>query len=261
VARAAAAGVTVLSVTDHDTVAASTPVAAACAARGIASVPGIEITAIVEGLDVHILGYFIAPGSPRLKALLVDQRRSRVDRVHEIVARLMRLGIALDAQAILQPALDDPGKTPGRPWVARALVREGHVATTAEAFERWLGHGAPAFVPRRGVPPAEVVQSIHEAGGIASLAHPGLLARDEWIAGFVGDGLDALEAYHSEHDLAATNRYLLMAGRLGVAVSGGSDYHGDQVHGVPSPGSVSLPRERYEELIGLHQRLKRQARS
>jgi hypothetical protein len=250
-ARAAAGGVSVLSVTDHDTVAAAHAAGQACAARGIAFVPGIEITAIVDGLDVHVLGYFIDPASEILGALLADQRRSRFDRIREIVARLAARDIALDAEKILQPAIDDPGKAPGRPWVARALVAARHVANSDEAFARWLKYGAPGFVPRIGISPAGVVARIHAAGGIASLAHPGLISHDEWIPPLALEGLDAIEAYHSDHDQATTARYLAMASKLGVAVTGGSDYHGDHLHGSGGPGSVSLPRDRYEALVHL----------
>ena len=141
--------------------------------------------------------------------------------------------------------LDDSKKSAGRPWVARALVAGGHVANTDEAFDRWLARGRPAFVPRLGASPAEVVSRIHEAKGLASLAHPALVGHDEWIDDFVSDGLDALEAYHSEHDAVATSRYLAMAATMGIGVSGGSDFHGDSSHGPSHPGDVSLPREAY----------------
>jgi 3',5'-nucleoside bisphosphate phosphatase len=249
VARASAAGVHVLAVTDHDTVSGCETTAAACAAKGIEFVPGIEITAARDRGDVHILGYFIDLTSHSLQEFLKSQREARVDRVRQIVARLADLGIALDGEKLLRPALDDPRKAAGRPWIARALVAGGHASTTSEAFERWLGHGKPAFIPRSGASPAEVIGRIHGAGGVASLAHPALVRHDEWIEEFVADGLDALEAYHSEHDAAATLRYLTMAASLGIAVSGGSDFHGDLTHGPTEPGAVSLPDEAYERLL------------
>jgi predicted metal-dependent phosphoesterase TrpH len=248
VSRAAAAGVTVLAVTDHDTVAGVEPARAACVEGGTTLVPGIEITALVDDLDVHILGYFIDISAAALSSLLRDQRKSRFQRITAVVERLAEHGIRLDAAAILRPAVEDPGKSPGRPWIARALVAAGHVRSSEEAFDRWLGEGCPAFVPRAGLGPAAVIDCIHRAGGIASLAHPGLLGHDEWIPGLVADGLDAVEAYHSEHDAEATARYLNVAAMFGLAVSGGSDYHGDRVHGVVAPGSVSLPPDQYERL-------------
>jgi predicted metal-dependent phosphoesterase TrpH len=248
VASAAAAGVTILSVTDHDTVSGSLAAVAACREAGIELVAGIEITSVVNGRDVHVLGYFIDPGSEHLAAFLRAQRNHRIDRVRQMVERLGTLGITLDAEAILAPALGDKTVAVGRPWIARSLVAAGYAATTSEAFERWLVHGRPAFVPRTGAAPAEVFDRIHEAGGLASLAHPILTRHDEWLPGFAAEGLDALEVYHTDHDAAATRHYLDLAAHLQLLVTGGSDYHGDESHGSPAPGSVSLPREAFERL-------------
>jgi predicted metal-dependent phosphoesterase TrpH len=249
--RAVEAGVSVLGVTDHDTVAGGEEAEAACRKAGLTFVPGIEITSVREAVDVHILGYFIDRQSPALQQFLAQQRSRRVDRVRDIVARLATLGMPLDADAILQPAYDDPRRSAGRPWVARALIAEGHAQTTSEAFERWLGRGRPAFIPRLAADPAEVIERIHDVGGIASIAHPGLLKRDDWLRGFVDAGADALEAYHTEHDDATTARYLDMARRFNVAVSGGSDFHGDESHGASSPGTVLLPQEEFDRLVRL----------
>jgi predicted metal-dependent phosphoesterase TrpH len=253
VARARTAGVTVLSVTDHDTVAACDDVGAACRSAGIAFVPGIEITAVRDGIDVHVLGYFVDHHAATLHAFLAEQRRRRVDRIRAMIDRLADCGMHLDADAILRPVVDDDRKAAGRPWIARALVAGGHVADVSEAFDRWLGRGRPAFVPRLAAAPAEVFDRIHDAGGVASAAHPGLLARDEWLADFARDGVDAFEAYHTEHDAAQTTHYLALADRYGVLVTGGSDFHGDAAHGG-EPGSISLPQDAYERL---HQRRSR----
>jgi len=250
VARASAAGIRVLSVTDHDTVAGCGAAAAACATSGIDFVAGIEITAVRGDVDVHTLGYFIDVGAPAFAAFLAEQRNRRIERAREMIGRLRVFGIALDADAILRPALNDPSQAVGRPWIARALVAAGHVANTSEAFDRWLVRGRPAFVPRVAAEPTEVIDRIHEVGGLASVAHPGPLGRDEWLPGFVEAGLDAIEAYHSEHDAATSARYVALADQLGVAVSGGSDYHADESHGAVALGSVSLPPEAYEKLAG-----------
>jgi predicted metal-dependent phosphoesterase TrpH len=246
--HAARAGVTVLGLTDHDTLAGAAPTAAACARAGIEFVTGIEITAVAEGRDVHVLGYFIDADSSLLASFLSEQRRRRLDRVRLIVERLAAHGISLDADAIVAPAVANPSISIGRPWIARALIAGGHVADTTEAFDKWLATGRPAFVPRMGARPEEVFARIHEAGGLASLAHPALVGHDEWIPGFAAAGLDALEAYHSDHDADDTARYLATAERLGLAVSGGSDFHGDDAHGPGGPGSVALPRERFDQL-------------
>jgi predicted metal-dependent phosphoesterase TrpH len=251
VARASAGGLTVLSVTDHDTVAATAAAAAACNASGIEFVPGIEITAVRESADIHVLGYFIDVSSPLLQHFLGVQRRRRIDRVREMIARLADLGMHLDADAILKPGLDDSSKAVGRPWIAAALVAGGHVADKNEAFERYLARGRAAFVPRVGAPPEEVFARIHDAGGLASVAHPGLIGRDGWLDEFAAAGVDAIEAFHSDHDEIATARYLDIAKRLGLAVTGGSDYHADEAHGAAHPGSTSLPRAYYERLVRL----------
>jgi predicted metal-dependent phosphoesterase TrpH len=250
VARAARAGVTVLSVTDHDTTAAAAASTAACAQARIEFVSGIEITSVVDGADIHILGYFIDPDAPRLAAFLAGQRQRRVDRIRQMVQRLSELGISLDADAILRPSQDDHSKAAGRPWIARALVDMGVVANVGEAFDKFLGTGKPGFVSRVGPSPSEVFNEIHVANGIASFAHPGLAHRDDLIPGFVRDGLDALEAHHSKHSPDDIVRYLALARQHGLAVSGGSDYHGDPSHDAGGPGSVSLPPELFQALRG-----------
>jgi len=254
VARAAAAGIQVLSVTDHDTVAGCAEAAASCAGAGIEFVPGIEITAVRDDADVHTLGYFIDTASAAFSVFLSEQRHRRIDRVRQMIARLRSSGIELDTAAILQPALDDPSQSAGRPWLARAMVAAGYVATTNEAFDRWLARGRPAFVPRLAAEPGEVIARIHDAGGIASLAHPGLLKQDDWLPDFVRAGLDAIEVYHTDHDAPATVRYASLAKKFGLAVTGGSDYHADQSHGAAALGSTSLPRDEYDRLIVLARR-------
>jgi len=253
VGRAAAAGIAVLSVTDHDTVSGCAAAAAACRAAAIEFVAGIEVTAVFEGVDVHTLGYFIDAASPPFAAFLGAQRRVRIDRLRQMVTLLEKDGIVLDADAILKPAIDDPSIAAGRPWIARALVEAGRVQTTNDAFRLWLTPGRPAFVPRVGAPPEEVIDRIHSASGLASMAHPGPRVPDEWLTRWAKNaGLDAVEAYHPDHDAPTTRRYVELAARLGIAVSGGSDYHADQSHGGRSIGSVALPREAYERLKERH---------
>lgn len=251
VARAAAAGVRVLAVTDHDTIAGCRAASEACAAAKVTFVPGIEVTAVADGADIHVLGYFVQTNSAGLLAFLAEQRLRRVNRIREMIGRLASHNIVLDADAILAPALTDSSKSVGRPWIARALVSGGHVPNVAEAFNRWLSRGRPAFVPRVGASPEEVFERVHQAGGIVSLAHPGLIKHDEWLPGYAKNGLDALEVYHSDHDDFTTAHYLGIAKTLRLGVSGGSDYHADDAHGGGGPGKVSLPQKHYEGLLRL----------
>jgi predicted metal-dependent phosphoesterase TrpH len=251
VARAAAAGVRVLAVTDHDTIAGCRAASEACAPQKITFVPGIEVTAVADGADIHVLGYFVQTNSAGLLSFLAEQRLRRVNRIREMIGRLASQGIVLDVDAILAPALTDSSKSVGRPWIARALVNAGHVPSIAEAFNRWLSRGRPGFVSRVGAAPEEVFERIHQAGGIASLAHPGLMKRDDWLPRYAANGLDALEVYHSDHDDFTTAHYLGIAKTLRLGVSGGSDYHADDAHGGGGPGKVSLPQKHYEGLLRL----------
>jgi hypothetical protein len=238
--RAAAARVSVLAVTDHDTTAAVAQVQSAGEAHAIQVVTGIEITAVENGRDVHILGYFIDPANVELAGFLVRQRGQRIARVEAMGDRLAQLGIPIDLQPLLAHARELDGRSVGRPQVARAMVAAGYVRDTREAFDRWLATGQPAFIPRDGAPSREVIEIVHVAGGLASLAHPGQTRVDPQISAYASAGLDALEVYHPDHDRAYTERYLRLALQLKLLVTGGSDFHGDADHGW-EPATVSLP--------------------
>jgi len=245
--RAAQAGLTTLAVTDHDTTAAIHEVEHLAAGRGIEAIAGIEITALDQGRDLHVLGYFFDPAHETLDRFLGEQRAARLARAQAIGDRLASLGMPVDLTPIFTRAAADSRRSIGRPLIARALVEAGYVADTQEAFDRWLGAGCPAFVPRSGAPPEAVVAIIHEAGGIASLAHPGKLRREPHIAPLADAGLDAVEVFHPDHDAALVDRYLGVARAFGLLVTGGSDFHGDPAHGV-EPGSVTLPVAEFERL-------------
>lgn len=242
---AAAAALTVLAITDHDTTAGYLEARRLPAGR-LELVPGIEISAVHDGRDLHVLGYFLEPASPTLAAFLDRQRTDRRRRVLEMAERLQSLGHPIDAQPILDAA--DRGRSVGRPQIANALVAAGHVRSRDEAFQRFLEHGGPAYVPRRGASPAEVIRIIHDAGGLASLAHPGVYNCDHVIEPLASEGLDAIEARHSDHDAATESRYRRMAARLGLLVTGGSDFHGNETHRASSLGVVTLPQEDYTRL-------------
>ena len=199
VARASAAGLTTISVTDHDTVAAIAEATEVAQGVNIRVVPGIEITAVDDGRDVHMLGYFFDPLSTTLATVLERQRALRVARVREIGEKLAALGMPIDVESVLLAAAARPGSSVGRPQVARELVRAGYVTSVQDAFDKWLATGRPAFMPRTGPSPAAIVDTIHQAGGVASLAHPAVTKRDELIAPLVEHGLDAIEVYHSDH--------------------------------------------------------------
>jgi predicted metal-dependent phosphoesterase TrpH len=245
--RVAAAGVAVMGVTDHDTVAAVREVQALAAPRGIEVVAGIEITAVEDGRDVHVLGYFLEVDDAGLETFLRAQRAVRVSRVRAIGTRLAELGMPVDVEPLVAHAEQHNGESIGRPRVAQLLIDAGYVADSREAFDKWLATGRPAFVSRSGSSPEEVIGVIHRAGGLASLAHPGLTKIDARIDALQRAGLDALEAFHAEHDAATVERYRRMARDLSLLVTGGSDFHGDPAHGS-EPGAAVLPGDEWGRL-------------
>lgn len=246
--RAASAGVTVMAVTDHDTTAALPEVRSAARGRGVDVVAGIEVTAVEDGRDVHVLGYFFDPESEALSSFLAGQRAVRVMRMRAIAETLAALGMPVDIEPVVDAARRRAGRTIGRPHVARALIDAGHVADLREAFDRWLGAGRPAFVPRQGASPEQVIEILHDAGGLASLAHPGRHAAPARIIALRDAGLDAIEVYHPDHDLQLVAHYARLAADLHCLVTGGSDFHGDGTHGG-APGVVSLPAEEWDRLL------------
>ena len=251
VSLAARSGLRVIAVTDHDTVAGLAEARHAAERERLRLVDGIEITAIEGGRDVHVLGYFMNPSDSGLARFLERQRAARVQRTREIGERLRDLGYAIDVEGLLA-AVASGGRSIGRPAIADALVASGHAIDRQDAFDRWLGADGPAFVARIGPSLTEVVDAIAAAGGIASLAHPGLLGLDDEIPAFASSGLQAIEACHRDHDAAAEARYRAMASSLGLAVSGGSDFHGEheRVRGAiqARPGSVVLPESDFAAL-------------
>lgn len=239
------AGITTMAVTDHDTTAAIATAERAARRSRIAFVPGIEITAAREGSDVHVLGYFFDPASPALAAFLDAQLKDRIRRARVVADRLAALGAPVDIEALIARAGTRPVL---RPHIARALVEAGHAGNEADAFDRYIGEGRPAYVPRRGATPAEVVALVRRAGGISSMAHPGVTRQDAVIPELAEAGLDAIEAYHTDHSADDTARYLELARRLDLAVTGGSDFHGHRSAHSNGLGTVGLPAPEYDAL-------------
>lgn len=245
--QAVEGGVRVMAVTDHDTTAAVAEVRSVARERGIEAISGIEITAVERGRDMHILGYFFDPDNEALGTFLAAQRAARVARVEAIGARLAQLGVPVNVTPLLEQARRERGRSIGRPQVARAMVAAGHVANEREAFDRWLGEGCPGFIPRAGASAESVIDVIHGAGGLASLAHPGKIRVDPQIGALKNAGLDAIEAFHPNHDPATVDRFMAVARDLGLLLTGGSDFHGDPSHGL-APGSVTLPAAEWDRL-------------
>lgn len=247
-----AAGIAICAVTDHDTTASIDAVTALAAPHGIRVIPGIEITAVLNDEDVHMLGYGFDPHHPEMVAFLETQRADRRRRLDEMTARLEAIGAPVDLDAEITRHRHGGGKALGRPLLAAALVRAGHVESVNEAFERYLGRGRAAFIARRGASPAEVVALVHAAAGVASIAHPVKLKHDGFINGLADAGLDAIEVFHPDHDFNAVTHYRQVAQRLKLAITGGSDFHGRDSGRVNAMGRVTLPRDefaRFEALL------------
>jgi len=241
------AGVRVMSVTDHDTTLGTAEVRALATARGIEAVSGIEVTAVEDGRDIHILGYFVDEQDTALAVFLAEQRSRRLTRVREIAERLAALGMPVDVAPLLAEATQHTGRSIGRPLIAREMIRAGYVATVSDAFDKWLGQGKAAFVRREGPRCEAVIDIIHAARGLASIAHPGTTAIDSRIPALCEAGLDAIEVYHSDHDAAQVDHYSRIAQKATVLVTGGSDFHGDPQQ-KRAPGGRTLPEPHWLRL-------------
>ena len=248
VARAAAAGLTTISVTDHDTVAGLAEARTAAGRFGVRFVTGVEITAVEQQRDVHLLAYFVDPDEPGIGAFLLRQRADRLRRLREIADRLREIGSAIDIEPLLAEAAESAGRSVGRPLLADALIAAGEARDRNDAFDRLLGNGGPAFVPRVGATPDEVIATVRKAGGLVSFAHPGVTKMDRIIPRLASAGLAALEARHSDHDPETERRYRDMAAYHGLAISGGSDFHGESGHRTGTLGALTLPPEDFASL-------------
>lgn len=230
---AAAAGVRVLAISDHDSLAAFRELTAAGASAlpiGLELLPAIEINAIGGGLgggmETHVLGYGMDPTDETFEETLVRQRTARRIRFDEMVSRLRELGLPIDDEV---DALGDPGDDAlGRPTVARALIAAGHAESVEDAFERLLAWGQPAYVARQGLGPVEAIAAIRAAGGFASLAHDAHAAEHvERLRELRDAGLRGLEVFHRSFDAVTRASVGRVAAELGLVRTGGTDYHGD----------------------------------
>jgi predicted metal-dependent phosphoesterase TrpH len=236
-AQAKRHGLRVIALTDHDTVEGCPRLQAACDAGGIEFIPGTELTADWNGNEVHILGYFLDVTRDGFLKEITKFQEVRQNRIYEMAAKLNEIGIPLRPETVFELA---SCRSPGRPHVARALVQEGFCESLDEAFERFLKKHRPAWVPKFKISGLQAITIIHNAGGIAVLAHPGLNRTDEFIPELAAAGLDGLECFHTKHSPSASEHYLEIATRLHLLVTGGSDCHG-MSKGRPLIGTVKLP--------------------
>jgi len=243
-ARARVFGFKALALTDHDTMEGCARMAAACQAAGIEFIPASELTAELGDVELHLIGYFLDPENETLRTELSKFQNVRQHRIYEMVAHLNELGVPLRAETVFALA---SCRAPGRPHVARALVQEELCGSLDEAFERFLKKGRPAWVPKFKISALDAIELIHQAGGLAVMAHPGLNRTDEVIPQLVQAGLDGLECFHSKHSTTMAEHYLQLAEAHKLLVTGGSDCHGLS-KGRPLVGTIKLPYAYVERL-------------
>jgi predicted metal-dependent phosphoesterase TrpH len=240
VRRAKEANLRSICLTDHDTLAGFPDAWATGQELGIEVLPGCEISCDHDGRELHILGLLVdahnGPFLEKLKAM----REERLHHIPRILARLAELGVTLSEEDVRRQAHDE---FVGRPHIARAMVAKGYVGHFEEAFDKYLGAKAPAYVPRRRIDAASAIALIHEVGGVAVIAHPGVYHYGDLEIGALQEvGLDGVEVLHPDHDQTLRSRYAEIARRRGLLMTGGSDYHGgERWRSRVQPGCQGVP--------------------
>lgn len=247
---AAAKGLKYMAICDHDDID-GIPLAQAALRlhKGLTLIPGVEMSTDFPGGEAHVLGYFIDITNPELIATLKDMRQSRRDRAKGMVDRLGELGFPLDWERVRELAGNG---SIGRPHIAEAMQEQGYIKSFSEAFEKYIGHGCPAYVERIKMTPSEAVKLILRSGGLPVLAHPLTVPEPEkMIIELKKAGLVGIEAYYGEFSAEEIGDLLDMARKHSLMATGGSDYHGiDESRETPIGGS-EVPLEVAEQLIAL----------
>jgi 3',5'-nucleoside bisphosphate phosphatase len=253
IGEAARAGIHILGITDHDTLRGFDKALPVARASGLELICGIELSTKLHGQSVHLLGYFLNDGDHAIadfRDWVLDMQASRRDRNIRLVARLQELGFNITLE---EAEARGRGLT-GRPHFAQLMVEKGYVSTLQQAFDEYLDESAKGYVYRREPQFAEGVERIRNAGGIASLAHPVRVRGDiETLVPELCDvGMNAIEAYHSDHRPKDTALYLALAERHGLLVTGGSDFHGAAKPavnlGTGYAGNLQIPEDLVDRL-------------
>jgi len=251
--KSAELGLTIIAISDHDTVTGVIPaLEAAKAFPGLRLIPGVELSTDVSSGEVHILGYFIDPTNHELQASLERFRKSRWERARKMVDKLGGLGICLDWQRVQEIA---GGDSIGRPHIAQAMLEKGYISSLGEAFSEFIGHGKAAYVGREKLVPLEATRLILQAGGLPALAHPLTVSDMETMVGELkAAGLVAIEAYYNGYTAEEIRGLTSLADRYNLIAIGGSDYHGLDDSKETMIGGVDVPLESAERLIALAER-------
>lgn len=240
-------GLRAIALTDHDTTGGLLEARAAGAEFGVEIIGGCEFSVAAEWGEMHLLAYFVEPGDPEVEAFLIRARADRSRRAGDMVTRLTGLGLRISNDDVAREA---NGAALGRPHVARALQRLGHVQTVQQAFDRYIGRGRPAFVEKQLPTLREVADLVHARGGIVSPAHLKSFGTLANLARLQADGIDAVETRHPSHGGDYLAIITTAALTLGLGRTGGSDWHGETdptlTHAVL--GSQQVPYEWLAEL-------------
>jgi len=245
-------GLKAIAITDHDVLEGVKPALQAARGTSLEVIPGVEINTEGEGHEVHILGYFIDVDSPELKARLDFLRNARESRAEKIVRRLQELGLSIEWERVLEIAREG---SVGRPHIGLAMMEKGYVSSVQEAFQKYIGYGRPAYVPRYKIEPVEAVEIIKKAGGAAVMAHPGLSQRDDLIPQLVAAGICGIEVYYPAHTPAQTEHYLKIAQHYNLLATGGSDYHGHGPNFRSEMGEITVSYAVAEKLYQFAQKI------
>jgi predicted metal-dependent phosphoesterase TrpH len=246
VARAAAAGVTTLAVTDHDTVASIAAATAAAKPLGLRLVPGIELSAFLGKHEVHLLGHFVDPTEARLSGYSTQLRGEREKRMVKMVAKMVVLGFPVTLEEVHAVSGD---AHLARPHLARVMLNRHWVKDLKEAFDRFLGEGCPGHVDRFRLESHEAIALVKGAGGCATLAHPGVSKVERYeLEALAQQGLAGLEINHSDHNPSQREKYLAIAKALQLVPTAGSDYHGPTVTPGRHLGAVTMTAADFAEL-------------
>ncbi len=225
VSRASGHGLSAIAICDHDCIDGIEPCAESARSAGIdiEIIPGIEVTAEKDDVEIHLLGYFIRWTESWLQEKLKTMQEARVQRIYKMTEKLKDAGVTIDPHEVL--AMSGRGSV-GRLHLARTLMKEKKVRTTDEAFSKYIGSGRPCYVKNIHFTPREAIELISRARGVPVLAHPCTTGRDDLIPEFIGYGLKGIEAYHTDHSHTTTRRYEELAVRYNLIATGGSDCHG-----------------------------------
>ena len=243
VERARRAGLTTISITDHDHTGAIEEASDVGKQLGVKVVSGVELSASVDGKDIHILGYFFDPTNHQLLEHLSYFRAERLKRAERIVEKLHALNLPLPFKVVLDQA--GPGAV-GRPHIANALLEQGLTGTYHEAFLKYLGDGKPAYEPKSLVSPREAIALIASAGGLSFIAHPGNLIEEKLLLGLINEGVDGIEVIHPSHSPERVAHYSGIVSEYYLLASGGSDFHGGKKNDSEALGKFHIPEKRVE---------------